>query len=110
MTPEETAAVVHRLTVAFSTPITESLLGIWHDHMVDKDTETAFAATDALIAEHAGFMPTIAKFNEAYRAQRRKSGIATQDDRCPALCDSGWLYTLEDGRDVVTKCSNSWHG
>lgn len=73
----ETAAIVTRLATAYNAETTGELLTLWHDHLRDLDTDSAFEATEDLIDSADGFFPTVARFRQAYAAVRRRDDLRT---------------------------------
>lgn len=70
MTDREVAQVIAYLSEAFRAEMSETEIMIWRGHVQDLDAGLAEAAAHRCV-KSLRFMPKIAEFHDAYRAERR---------------------------------------
>ncbi len=96
MTRIEVAAILHRLAAAYRAEVSEAEAEVWAHHLASLDQAVGFAATDRLIATTDGYMPTIAKFRDVYRAESRRIEFAPPalPEAPPRRLDPGELKAM----------------
>jgi hypothetical protein len=105
ISPEESAAIVAALSVAYRAEATEATYMIWHEQLQQLDLDLARAATALLIATHDGFMPTVARFREAYRSEQRRAAAQARslpEPRPPRMEPSKLQEILSEARAHLT--------
>lgn len=101
MNPTQVAVVLDRLATAFNRRLTSEDLEVWSDALDDLDVQMSTEALDALIRNHDGFMPTVARFRQAYNEiartrarERRETTVGGPNPDCGLCGGTEWVEVM----------------